>query len=178
MNRIRACLLFALIMCVAPVSASPMPVQHELAQARLSGQGSYRWFGIKLYDAYLWCERGATIQSAPLDAKLILELVYARELAGARIAAASIDEMRKLKIGTATQHAAWLKLMQETFPDVREGTRLSGVYLPGQGARFYHDGRLLKEITDAEFARAFFAIWLDQRTSAAQLRNQLLGLPA
>ena len=178
MNLFRACLLLALLVCATPVGATPMPVQHELTQARLSGQGSYRWFGIKLYDAYLWCEQGAAIQSAPLDSKLILELVYARELTGARIASASIDEMRKLKVGTPTQHAIWLKQMQEAIPDVREGTRLSGVYLPGHGVRFYHDGQLLKEIADAEFARAFFAIWLDPRTSATRLRNQLLGLPA
>jgi hypothetical protein len=48
--------------------------------------------------------------------------------------------------------------------------------MPNQGVRFYHDGRLLREVADVEFARAFFAIWLDEHTSSQRLRSQLLGL--
>lgn len=65
--------------------------------------------------------------------------------------------------------------MRQVFPDVQVGTRLSGAYQAGQGVRFYRDGVLLKEINDAEFARAFFSIWLDERTRAPRLRKQLLG---
>jgi Chalcone isomerase-like len=42
--------------------------------------------------------------------------------------------------------------------------------------RFYLDGKLLGEIADVEFAQAFFAIWLDPRTSASNLRKQLLAI--
>ena len=150
--------------------------QQELVGARLSGQGSYRWFGMKIYDVFLWRESGANNKADLFDSKFILELVYARDLSGMRIATVSIDEMRKLNKVTPSQQLAWHRLMQEIFPDVREGSRLSGVYLPGQGVRFYHDGKLLKEISDTEFARAFFSIWLDEHTSARRLRNQLLGL--
>ncbi len=160
----------------AQAGAAPAYIQHELAEARLAGQGSYRWFGLKLYDAYLWQEPTAVNPASSMDSKFILELVYARHLYGERIASASISEIRKLGFGSPTQHDAWLKLMQSVFPDVRKGTRLSGVYLPNKGLRFYLDGRLLHEIADAEFARAFFSIWLDERTSAARLRSQLLGL--
>jgi hypothetical protein len=65
--------------------------------------------------------------------------------------------------------------MEALFPDVHEGTRISGIHLPGQGARFYLNGNPLGEIPDSEFARAFFAIWLDPRTSASSLRNSLLS---
>ena len=37
--------------------------------------------------------------------------------------------------------------------------------------------RFLGEIADPEFGRAFFAIWLDPRTSAPQLRANLLSTP-
>jgi len=161
---------------VWPAQAYALPVQQELVSARLSGQGSYRWFGMKIYDAFLWQENGADNKLDLFDSKYVLELVYAREISGKRIADVSLDEMRKLNKGTTTQQSAWLHLMQEIFPDVHEGTRLTGVYLPGRGVRFYHDGRLLKEVPDAEFARAFFAIWLDENTSAKRLRSQLLGL--
>jgi hypothetical protein len=65
--------------------------------------------------------------------------------------------------------------MRALFPDVAAGDSLSGLYLPGRGARFFHNGEPLGEIDDAQFARAFFSIWLDPRTSAPDLRAALLG---
>lgn len=175
---IRIFLLMWLMSCAASVQARAIPlhVQKEIADARLVGQGSYSWFGLKIYEAYLWSERKTYQPESPMANRFVLELVYERELQGYRIAEASISEIRKLGLGTPAQLDAWLRMMQETFPDVRKGSSLSGVYLPGQGARFYLDGQLLKEIADPEFARAFFAIWLDERSSAARLRSQLLGL--
>lgn len=66
--------------------------------------------------------------------------------------------------------------MQQSFVDVQAGTRLTGVYLPGQGARFFLGQALLREVKDLQFAQAFFAIWLDPRTSNPELRQQLLGM--
>jgi len=159
----------ALVLLLA--SAAALASVPELAQARVAGEGSFRWFGLKLYDARLWL--GAQ-GYAPGTAPLALELRYARSLSGKRIAAASHEEMKKLGAANAAQLYQWLAAMEGLFPDVEEGTRIAGVWLPGEGARFYRDGRLLGEIRDAAFAAAFFAIWLDPRTSAPQLRAELL----
>ena len=175
MNRVLATFIALLMLSSGTVHAGGFTVQEELGQTHLAGKGSYRWFGIKLYEAYLWQEKGGRADTALLDGRFVLELVYSRELQGERIAASSIDEIRKLNMGSPVQHAAWSSLMRQVFPDVHEGTRLSGVYQAGQGVRFYRDGVLLKEINDADFARAFFSIWLDERTSAPRLRKQLLG---
>ena len=82
--------------------------------------------------------------------------------------------MQKLGYGSAEQRAAWLGKMTTLFPDVQEGTHITGINLPGVGARFYLDGKVLGEVADPEFARAFFAIWLDPKTTAAKLRAALL----
>jgi hypothetical protein len=171
--------LFCLMLCVLPVyaasDAAPSYVQHELTGARLSGQGSFRWFGLKIYDAALWVEGNEHKADSLTSAKFVLDLGYARALYGDRIAQSSISEISQLGFGTAGQRAVWLEKMKSLFPDVHAGTHISGVYLPSQGARFYLDSKLLGEIDDPEFARAFFAIWLDPRTSAAELRSQLLS---
>jgi hypothetical protein len=65
--------------------------------------------------------------------------------------------------------------MKAIFPDVKEGEHITGVYLPNQGARFYLNGNLLGEVRDPDFAHAFFAIWLDPRTSDKKLRSALLA---
>ncbi len=175
MSRVIATVIALLMLCSGTVHADGFTVQQELEQAHLLGKGSYRWLGIKLYEAYLWQEKKGRADIALLDGRFVLELVYARELQGEKIAASSIEEIRKLNLGSPEQHTAWLSLMRQVFPDVQAGTRLSGAYDAGRGVRFYRDGVLLKEINDAEFARAFFSIWLDERTSAPRLRKQLLG---
>jgi hypothetical protein len=64
--------------------------------------------------------------------------------------------------------------MLRVFPDVERGRRIAGVNLPARGVRFYVDGRDAGSIDDTEFARAFFAIWLDPRTRSPKVRDGLL----
>ena len=63
--------------------------------------------------------------------------------------------------------------MTGLFPDVQAGDTIIGEYRSA-GAGFHYNGRLLGHIEDTAFARAFFAIWLDARTSAPALRAALL----
>jgi hypothetical protein len=176
MTRVLAALLVLLCAFPAQALSVPAPVENvnEIGNARLAGQGSYRWFGLKIYEAQLWVGDLGYRTDDPESAKFALSLTYARDLYGKQIARTSMDEIGKLGFGSREQHEDWLKRMEELFPDVHEGSRISGIYLPGQGARFYLDGNMLGEIADPEFARAFFAIWLDPRTSAPSLRNSLL----
>ena len=174
---IRALAALFVLLCVAQAQAAdmPAPVRNEIANARLAGQGSFRWFGFKIYDAELWVGDQGYRPNAPESSRFALSLTYARDLYGKHIARSSIDQIRKLGFGNAEQQKAWVNRMEALFPDVHEGTRISGIYLPGEGARFYLNGNLLGEIADREFARAFFAIWLDPRTSASSLRTSLLS---
>ena len=63
----------------------------------------------------------------------------------------------------------------EHVPDVQPGDHVIGVFVPEQGTTFYADDKIIGTIAGDDFARAFFAIWLDPRTSAPGLRNQLLA---
>ena len=42
------------------------------------------------------------------------------------------------------------------------------------GVRFYLDGKVLADVSDGDFARAFFAIWLSPESTAPTLRGALL----
>lgn len=157
------------------LTAGATPLRDLLPQASVMGSGSFRWFGLKLYDARLWAEQRAFSADAWSRSPLALELTYARSLDGKRIAEASVDEMKKLGIGNAEQQRAWLEAMKQVFPNVQEGTQLIGLYLPGQGTRFFRDGVAIGEVADPDFGPAFFAIWLHPRTTAPKLRAALLG---
>lgn len=162
----------ALLACGRAASApAPAHIAAYLAQARLAGKGRFTWFGLAIYDAELWVGE----QGYRPDAPFVLDLRYARKLDGLRIAEASAGQMEQIGAGTPAQRARWLASMKAIFPDVKEGNHLSGVFLPGLGARFYLDGKTLATVPDPDFARAFFGIWLDPATSARALRAALLN---
>lgn len=165
----------SLLISAPPAAANATVAKQHLPQATLIGSGSFRWLGLKLYDASLWAERANFNADQWQSAPLALELNYARTLEGRRIAEASVDEMKKLGIGSATQHKSWGEAMKQVFPDVDKTTQLTGVYLPGQPTRFFRNGMAIGEIADPAFGPAFFAIWLHPKTTAPKLRSALLG---
>lgn len=175
MRRICLLLLLSLSTMLSTALANSGGLKQALPDATVIGSGSFRWFGLKLYDASLWAVRGSFNPDNWQSAPLALELNYARSLEGRRIAEASIDEMKKLGIGTPAQHKAWDEAMKQVFPDVDKTTQLIGLYVPGQPTRFFRNGAAIGEIADAAFGPAFFAIWLHPKTTAPKLRTMLLG---
>ena len=154
----------------------PEYVTAALPEATLIGGAPMRWFGLKIYDARLWANKKTLQANTWSSQPLMLELVYARQLAGEKIALRSIEEMKHLGIGSPSQHASWLEAMKRIFPNVESGMQLTGLYQPGQATRFYRNGTQIGEISDPDFGPAFFAIWLHPRSSAPELRAALLGL--
>lgn len=156
-----------------PNSAASLSVAELLPQARLAGSGRLTWFGLHIYDAALYvpAQGGGPLATQ----RFVLELRYARALAGRAIADTSRDEIARLGFGSAAQRTRWHEQMRALFPDVAAERRIAGLHLPGQGARFYFDGRFLGAIDDPDFAQAFFAIWLDERSRSPELRRALLA---
>ena len=163
-------LLAALAFACSLAQAAPAHIERALPQARLAGSGTYSFFTMKIYSAELWVGEKGYDNAAPFA----LDLRYARKLDGKKIAEASFDQMEKIGAGSAAQRKAWLQKMRAIFPDVNEGSRITGLFVPAQGARFYLDGKALANVDDPEFARAFFGIWLDPATTAPALRQALL----
>jgi hypothetical protein len=169
-----ALLLAVALAAPAVARQAPAHIGSEIADARLAGKGAYTYFGLDVYSAQLWVGGAGLRGELPGTQAFALELDYALGLSGQRIADASVDQMEKIGVGSPAERDAWQRQMAAIFPDVRRGTRLCGVYLPGQGARFYLDGKLHATVQDAAFARAFFAIWLHPNTTAKSLRSALL----
>lgn len=160
-------------------SAAPAPIRASLPAARLAGEGTLRWFGLRIYDARLWVgPRGLDPERIGDDA-FALEIRYARSLSGAAIAERSAAEIARLGLAaTEGQRIGWLERMAAIFPDVRDGDRIAGIFDPRTGTRFFLNEQPIGSVADPAFARAFFGIWLDARTAAPQLREALLGATA
>ena len=167
----------ALLLCCTLLpaqAAAPAHIEAQLPQARVAGKGAYTWFSLKIYEAELWVGEQGYRADAPAAAPFVLDLHYARKLDGVKIAAASAEQMQKTGAGTPAQRGEWLLRMKAIFPDVKEGTHISGVYAPGGPTAFYLDGKPLATVVDPAFGPAFFGIWLSPSTSARSLRSALL----
>jgi len=155
-------------------ATKPFPPDDALRAARRQGQGRFRWFGLTIYDAELLSAQPLRDDQWPQQT-FGLRLTYARALRGGEIAKSSLQEMEKLGIVPAAQRDAWLQRMTALFPDVNQGDAITGVNLPNRGIRFWRTDRPLGTVDDPAFARAFFSIWLDPKTTAPELRKSLFG---
>jgi len=171
----RALLAAAAFAAALAQASPPLPVAlaSELPMLRPLGEGRLRWFGLHVYDSSLWVPGDAWSS----DRVFALDIRYAMSIKGRDLTQRSLEEMRKLGFSDPARLKRWEQAMDRVFPDIRPGDRLVGVSIPGREARFYSQERLLGTVPDPEFARAFFAIWLDEKTSEPGLRSRMLGLP-
>lgn len=155
--------------------ALPAVVTTEVAEAKpLTKRGAavMRFFGLKVYDIRLWTAAKPHDHAEPFA----LELVYDLGLKGAEIAKRSVDEMRKVGYADEAKLKRWGETMTKIFPDVKKGDTLVGVSVPGKEVRFYSQSKLIATVPDVEFGKAFFDIWLSEKTSEPKLRRQLMAI--
>lgn len=167
-------MLAAAFLAGGAVLAQPGAV---LPSAQPAGAARLTVWGFAVYDARLWTTPGFR-RAAFAEHPLALELTYLRDFSAEDIARRSVQEMRRAEPIDAAQARRWQDALARVLPDVKAGDRLLGVYQPGRGASFLHNGQSVGEVADARFARLFFGIWLGPATAEPALREALLeGTP-
>ena len=152
----------------------PQELSTDLPNPQFSGSTRMRFFGLDIYDAKLWVGAGFRAANYAQHA-LGLELTYLRSLSGRAIAERSLKEMRRAGALNDEVAQRWLTAMTDAFVDVKNGDRLTGMHLPGVGAKFWFNGQVRATVRDTEFSRLFFGIWLSDATSEPRLRAELLA---
>jgi Chalcone isomerase-like len=155
------------------VKPLPSTVSAENPALKLRGKTLLRVFGFRIYHGFLWTQESGDA----LKETHALDLEYLRNFEGEALATRSIDEMKSQGIGSEAQYEPWLKEMRRIFPNVKPNDRITGVHMPGKGAKFFHNGKPTGEVNDPEFAKAFFDIWLSPKTTQPGMRKELLANP-
>lgn len=153
---------------------APAELASHLPVARLGGRARLSVWGFQVYDATLWTAPGFRANAFENHA-FALELAYLRKFKSEEIAKRSLTEMERQRPIPADKAANWERQLLEAIPDVRPGDRITGIYQPGQGARFLVNGAGQRLVPDAEFSRLFFGIWLADTTSEPSMRRELLS---
>ena len=145
----------------------------DLMGLSMRGEATMRFIGLKVYDVRLWTQMKAFTYTDPFA----VELVYDMSLNGKDIAERSVKEMRVQGYSDEAKLKRWGEEMTKIFPDIKKGDTLIGMSIPGKEARFYNREKLIATVADPEFSKAFFDIWLSEKSSEPKLRLKLLGAP-
>jgi len=143
----------------------------QLDSMIVKGEGTYKYFWMSIYDARLFSAEEHWSYQKPFA----LSLTYHRNLKGKAIAQRSIKEIRGQGFDDENKLQSWYQHLVEIFPDVEDGSTLTGLFLPNQGVHFYYQDQSIGMIQEELFAYHFFGIWLSEQTSAPSLRQALLG---
>ena len=137
-------------------------------RAQIQGQGRMTYWGFDLYDAKL-------LQlNHPQGASVALKIDYLKSFKSENLREQTLKEMKQLGV-SSVQRDKWSVELKDIFPDVKPGHSITAIYQPTVGTIFLHNQKYVGKVSGDEFSKAFFAIWLDPRTSAPQLRSQLLS---
>ena len=156
---------------VMPAYAFVEQIENYVPAAKKVGEGRMTYMFWDIYDAVLYAPNGVWREDRPYA----LKISYLRNLEGGKIADRSAQEIREQGFTDEAKLAAWHAQMRKIFPDVSEGISLTGVNTGTGEAVFYMNNVEIGRIKDEKFSRAFFGIWLNEKTSAPNLRRKLLG---
>jgi hypothetical protein len=144
----------------------------DISNMKTVGKGELSFMFWTAYDAELLAPEG---QFQP-DKSFALKLAYKMDFTGQEIAERSVEEMKKQGAASEIQLKKWGAEMLQVFPDVKEGDSITGIKTAEGNAVFLHNDKEIGAIIDPDFTKAFFDIWLSQKTSEPSLRQKLLAV--
>lgn len=167
-----ACLMLPFPYIAQAAVKPPDYVRQAIPDAKLRGEGRLSVMVWSLYDARLWA---AAHRGDVFDSPFMLELTYLRHISGRQIADATAEEIRSQGLNDEIKIATWHRQLKRIIPDVDTGITLAGMSNKAGYTVFFKNGKEIGRITDPEFTRYFFNIWLGDKTRNPRLRQQLMG---
>jgi hypothetical protein len=159
------------ILCTSAALANNV-TQKYIKNAAMVGTGTLSIVLWDVYDATLYAPNGKWDATAPFA----LSISYLREIEGIDIADRSIEEIRKQGFSNESTLSTWQSELRGIFPNVKNGSELTAIYIPGKKTQFYSANKFIGSVNGDEFGKQFFNIWLSEKTSEPSLRRKLLGL--
>jgi hypothetical protein len=149
----------------------------EQSELKLSGVAVLKWAMVfDVYAGAFYLPGGVPGQAWSSDVAKRLELSYFREIEAKGFADASDKILRDNLLPAEYQALAKrLQTFYGFFRDVKPGDRYSINYLPEKGTELRLNEQPLGQVPGADFAAAYFGIWLGAEPISKGFRDRLLG---
>jgi hypothetical protein len=168
-----AVLAFVALVASAAAMTRPLELGSTISSTKPYGSGSLTWLFFTAYDATLWTDAPQWSMNVPFALTLRYRIGFSTD----EIVERTLQEMAKVSPATPKDALARFGAeLKRAFPPVRDGDRITALYVPGRGTQFFHNGTPTVTLAGAAFAEPFFGIWLSAKTSEPKLREALLGL--
>ena len=143
----------------------------------LRGVGLLRYMiFIKAYVGAFYLDKDISSDQVFSDVEKQLVLHYFYAISAEDLAEATSDIIEE---NVSPQQFAALRprvdALNALYRDVKPGDRYTATYIPGVGTSLALNDTVLGTVPDAEFANAFFGIWIGESPIDKRFRDQLLG---
>jgi hypothetical protein len=145
----------------------------------LYGVGLARYLRtIKVYVGALYLAEGVRAEQVLSDVSKRLELSYFRDIAGPDFGKAA-DQVLAENFPPSVIEPLRPRItrLHTLYQDIKPGDRYALTYLPGVGTELALNGQPKGVIEGADFAAAYFAIWLGKNPISEGLKAQMLKTP-
>jgi hypothetical protein len=145
----------------------------------LYGVGLARYLRtIKVYVAALYLPETVKADQVLSDVAKRLELSYFRDIAGPDFGKAAEQVLAEnFPPSVLDPLRPRITRLHRLYQDIKPGDRYALTYLPGVGTELALNGQPKGVIEGADFAAAYFAIWLGQNPISEGLKSQMLKSP-
>ncbi len=139
------------------------------------GVGALRRWMIKGCDIALYAPRGVSRARVLEDIPRCLELHYVHALRPDQFAAAAWDALRRTyRTDELVPLTPRIERLHKLYRPVAKGDRYQLIHEPGVGTHLWLNGDLLGTVAGADFAAAYFGVWLGKEPLDKGLRGDLV----
>ncbi len=149
----------------------PASLQNIIKSPVLIGSSEFKFFGLKVYDIFLWSENA----NFSYDKMFAIQIKYKMNFGREDLVKRSLSEIKSLHKISLGEEASYSKQLTEIFDSVKKGDEKIAVFIPSSGVLIFHNNELKGKILDLKFARFFVDIWLDENGSHPKITKKLLG---
>ncbi len=142
----------------------------------LQGVALKKFLNIKVFAAGFYLPMGFSSREALEDVPKRIEVAYLQPIPQKELARVTIKGIAQNVDPEVLQKLEQqIDKMNAIYQDVRPGDRYAITYIPGQGTRVAFNGQMRGTIEGADFAQAFFSIWVGKKPVDDVFRARLLG---
>lgn len=150
---------------------APTPVLQTLKSDNLIGATELKYFGFKVYDIDLWCEK----PQFSYQEKFAIHIRYNMNFSREDLAKRSLEEITRLHNLRDSEQKDYFQKLLKIFANVKKGDEKVAIFIPQTGVEMFYNNQLIGKISDPKLARLFVDIWLDERGSFPHVTKKLLG---